>query len=113
MAKFSGEIGYGETVEKPPNSGVWEDEITERKYFGDLVTTATSMENGISVNDDISVRNSISIVADPFANEHIFAMRYVRWRGELWKVISAEVAHPRILLRLGGVYHGPTAESSS
>ena len=60
------------------------------------------------VLDDITVRNSISIVADPYANEHFFAIRYVAWAGSLWRVTDVEVQRPRLLLRLGGIYNGPT-----
>ena len=49
----------------------------------------------------------ISIVADPYANENFFAIRYVQWMGTLWKVTEVEVQSPRLLLRLGGKYNGP------
>ena len=84
------------------------DGITEVPYFGDVVLNTRNLETGVSVNDDISVGNSISIVADAYANEHIFAMRYIKWQGVLWKIVSVEVVRPRLLLRLGGVYNGPT-----
>ena len=109
MARFYGEIGYaGETVETSPGSGKWVDVVVEFPVYGDVVRNARGLEDGTSVNDDISVSNSISIVADAYAREHFFAMRYVRWQGALWKVIDVEVAHPRLLLRLGGIYNGPT-----
>lgn len=111
MAKFYGEIGYGETVETRP--GVWDDVITERKYYGDVVRNTRQLESGEKVNNDISVGNSISIVADPYANEHFFAMRYIKWAGTLWTVADVEVRSPRLILRLGGVYNGPTAEAPS
>ena len=101
MAKFYGEIGYGESVESAP--GVWKDEITERKYYGDVVRNTRKLLEGEKVNNDLSVGNSISIVADAYANEHFFAIRYIRWAGTLWKVSDVEVQSPRLLLRLGGV----------
>lgn len=107
MAKFYGEIGYGESVESAP--GVWKDEITERKYYGDVVRNTRKLLEGEKVNNDLSVGNSISIVADAYANEHFFAIRYIRWAGTLWKVSDVEVQSPRLLLRLGGVYNGPVA----
>lgn len=110
MARFYGEVGYGTTVEKRP--GVWVDDIVEYSYFGDVVRNTRRLENGQSVNDNLSVGNSISIVADAYAREHIFAMRYVKWQGALWKIQEVEVVRPRLLLRLGGVYNGPTAISS-
>jgi hypothetical protein len=106
MAKFHGTIGYGESVEKAP--GVWEDVITERSYYGDVIRDARYLKEGEGVNNDLSVGNSISIVADAYANEHIFAIRYIKWAGALWTVSMVEVQSPRLLLRLGGVYNGPT-----
>lgn len=111
MARFYGEVGYGESVEKAP--GVWEDVIVERSYYGDVVRNTRRLQNGEKVNDDISVGNSISIVADAYANEHFFAIRYVKWAGTLWTVSEVEVQSPRLLLRLGGIYNGPKAGASS
>ena len=110
MAKFYGEVGYNTgTVETPSGSGVWVDVITEVPYYGDVVRNSRQLREGEKINDDLSVNNSISIVADAYANENIFAMRYIRWAGALWIVSEVDVASPRLLLRLGGVYHGPTA----
>ena len=106
MARFFGRIGYGESVEKDP--GVWVDEIIEREYFGDVIRNARNLSQGENLNPDLSVQNSISIVADAYANEHFFAIRYVEWSGALWTVSSVEVQSPRLLLRLGEVYNGPT-----
>lgn len=109
MAKFYGKIGFGESVESPPDSGVWIDKITERSYYGDVVRNTRGLESDQKVNSDITVGNSISVVADAYANEHFFAMRYIQWAGSLWTVSNVEVQRPRLLLRLGGVYNGPTA----
>lgn len=106
MAKFYGKIGYGATVETAP--GVHEEQITERSYYGDVIRNSRQLKDGESVNDDLSVGNSISVVADAYANEHFFAIRYVEWAGALWKVSDVEVQSPRLILRLGGVYNGPT-----
>jgi hypothetical protein len=108
MAKFYGEIGYGESVETPAGSGIWEDEITEFPYFGDVIRNTRKLENGESLNNDLSVGNSISIIADEYAVEHFFAVRYVRWAGTLWTVTNVEVRSPRLILSLGSVYNGPT-----
>lgn len=109
MAKFYGEVGYGASVEKPEGSGVWIDEIVEYKYYGDVIRNARSLQAGENLHDDLTVSNSISIVADAYARENFFNMRYIRWMGSLWKVAEVEVQAPRLVLRLGGVYNGPTA----
>jgi hypothetical protein len=107
MAKFHGAIGYGESVEIA--DGVWDDVITARNYYGDVVRNSRKLQDGQQVNDDLTVGNSISIVADAYAGERFFAIRYVEWAGTLWEVSDVTVESPRLLLRLGGVYNGPKA----
>jgi hypothetical protein len=108
MTRFFGEVGYGESVETPSSSGVWDDSITEISYFGDVIRNTRKLESGENLNDDITVSNSISIVADDYAIEHFFRIKYVRWAGVLWTVTSVEVKSPRLILSLGSVYNGPT-----
>lgn len=109
MARFYGRVGYGETVESPVGSGVYVDTITEYSYYGDVFRNVRALREGENLNKDLSVQNSISIVADQYANEHFFAIRYVEWAGTLWTVSSVEVRSPRLLLTLGEVYNGPTS----
>lgn len=108
MARFHGEVGYGESVEEPIGSGKWVDKITEHPYTGDVIRNTRNLESGDKLNDDISVSNSISIVADQYAIDHFFNIKYVRWAGALWTVTSVEVRTPRLILSLGSVYNGPT-----
>ena len=107
--KFFGAIGYGHSTETAP--GVWQDVITEKQYTGDVTRNARNLGDGQEVNSDISVQNSISIVADAYASENFFAIRYISWSGTLWVVTAVEVQRPRLLLRLGGVYNGPKVGS--
>lgn len=104
--RFSGKVGYGVTVNPAP--GVHEDQIHERTHFGDVIRNSLKYQSGESVNNDLSVSNSISIVADAYAREHFFAIRYVVWAGTKWSVENTELQSPRLILRLGGVYNGPT-----
>lgn len=106
MAKFYGAIGYGETTETSP--GVYVDVVTERQYFGDVVKNIARHETGENLNDNITVNNQLSIIADPFAYNHFHTMRYVSWMGALWKITSVDVQRPRLVLTIGGVYNGPT-----
>ena len=59
-----------------------------------------------NLNDDITLNNKISIVTDLFADEHLYAIRYVVYGGSKWKVTSVELRRPRIVLSIGGVYNG-------
>ena len=104
MAKFYGVIGYAETVQTAP--GVWEEVITERKYYGDLVRNTRRLQSADQVNDSVTINNEISITSDPYANENFHSMRYVEFMGAKWKVSNIEVQYPRLLLTLGGLYNG-------
>lgn len=101
-------VGYGETQEIPPDSGIYEKVITEVSYYGDIIQNSRRLSEGDKINDDLTVGNQISIVADAYAYEHFFAIQYVRWAGVLWVVSNVDVKSPRLILRLGGEYNGPT-----
>ncbi len=109
MDRFYGEVGYGISAEDPSDSGVWVLAITEISYFGDVVRNTRRLDEGEGLNRDISVQNSISILADAFAFENFAFIKYVKWNGVLWTVTSVEVRSPRLLLSLGSVYNGPTS----
>ena len=104
MAKFYGTIGYAKTVETMP--GVWTEQITERDYYGDVIKNSRRLQSSDKVNDDISISNQISIVADPYAINNFHSMRYAEFMGAKWKISDVEVQYPRLLLTLGGLYNG-------
>lgn len=105
MAKYHDVIGYANTENK--GNGVWELlPIVEREYFGDVIRNTRRLENGENLNDNLRVGNSISIIADAYAYENFFNIRYAKWMGILWRVESIEVQRPRLILTLGGVYNG-------
>ena len=104
MAKFYGPIGFAETIETKP--GVWTEEIVERNYYGDLLRNTRRLQSSDQLNDNINIANEISIVADPYANDHFFAMRYVELNGVRWKVSNVDVKPPRLVLTVGGLYNG-------
>lgn len=106
MRRFFGKVGYGIATETAPS--VWEDVITEVEYYGDVVRNTVQIDQSSEVNAQLKVGVSISILADEFANEHFHAIRYVEWAGTRWTVPSVDVQSPRLLLRLGEVYNGPT-----
>lgn len=103
MAKFYGTIGYATAVETSP--GTWEEKITERMYAGDLGRNTRRLQSGAKVNDDLTIANEFSIVADPYAYQNFHAMRYVEFMGTKWKVSNVEVQFPRLILTTGGIYN--------
>lgn len=104
MAKFYGKIGYANTVETKP--GVYEEQIVERSYYGDLIRNTRRLQSADQVNDDINISNEISIVADPYATNNFHTMRYAVFMGTKWEISNVEVSYPRLILTLGGVYNG-------
>lgn len=110
MARFHDVVGYADALETSSGSGVWIDQIVEYSYFGDVIRQVRNLGSDDKINEDIIVSNSISIVADQYANENFLKIKYVRWMGVLWTVTSVEVRAPRLILSLGSVYNGPTPE---
>lgn len=104
MAKFYGAIGFAETVETDP--GVWEEQIVEKYYSWDIIRNIRKLQSSSnSVNDNINISNEISIVADPYAEQNMYAMRYVVFKGNKWKISDVDVNYPRLALTLGGIYN--------
>jgi len=107
MAKFYGPIGYAESREGTgENEGIWTDVIVEHPYFGDEVHNTRRLETGVSTNDNLKVNTQLSIVADAYAWEHFYAMKYVEWEGVRWKISNVDVQRPRLILTLGDVWNG-------
>ena len=104
MAKWFGTIGFAETVETSP--GIWEEQITKRNYYGDLTRNTRRLQSADKLNDDIVINNELSIVSDPYANEHFHNMRYAEFQGAVWKITNVEVQYPTLILSLGGLYNG-------
>ena len=113
MSRFFGPIGFVTSEEIPEGSGIWKDVATEKNYRGEVSRSSKRWDTSQYLNDNLNISNTISIVADPYISNNLFAIRYVKWLGSYWKVISAEVQTPRIVLSLGGVYNGPTNGTSS
>ena len=84
------------------------DTPVEHMYRGDVITRSVRSQNGLSVNDNLSVSNQISLLADPYVRNHFHAMKYVKWMGTAWEVTNVSEQYPRLVITLGGVYNGET-----
>lgn len=110
MARFYGKIGFAESREGTGDRiGIDEDVIVEKPYYGDILRNSRRYEHGESVLDDLKIDNKISIVADAYARNNFYKMKYIQWNGALWNITNIEVERPRLILSIGGVYNGPTA----
>lgn len=106
--KFSGYIGFVASMEVRP--GIFKEVATEKKYKGDVLRKMVRWQPAEKAVDDISINNQISIVANPYAYEHLHEIRYVVWHNVAWKVSTIEDKRPRLILDIGGVYNGDRAE---
>lgn len=104
MAKFYGAIGYAIQTETAP--GVWEDQITEKNYRGDVVINQQKWQKTEEVNDNFNLDNSISIIADEYAYTNFGHIKYIVWHGQKWNIQSMAINRPRIVLQIGGLYNG-------
>lgn len=115
MAKIHGKIGYSvDNLTSETSPGVWTDQIIEREFYGELTHRSYRLQTpGDNVNDDVTIENQISIVADTFAKGHINCMRYIYYLGVKWRISNVEIQFPRLTLTLGGVYNGPDTNAES
>lgn len=104
MAKYYGKIGYAITQETRP--GAWEEVVIEKCFMGEQLNTRSKWQTNSHLNDNIDITNQLSIVADPFAYQNFYNIRYVEYLGCKWKVTAIELQRPRIILTIGGVYNG-------
>lgn len=105
MAKFYDAVGYAELTETSP--GVWTENIIERKYNGDVLANNRQLTPDDKLNSDIKLSNRISIIADPYAMQNYFNIRYVKYMGAKWKVSSVDASpRPRMILTIGELYNG-------
>ena len=102
MRRFYGAIGYETREEVRPD--VWEPVTKVVNYYGDILQNDRTLKDDEKVNDNLSVGNRISIVADPYAMNNFFNMKWIEWMGVKWKIRKVEVQAPRLLLSLGEAY---------
>lgn len=103
MGKWFGKIGYA--VEEDKGYGNIETDIIEKEYYGDF--TRTYQRNSyqqISTNDEVTLNNQLSIVADEYSLSNLSAIEYAEINGVKWKVTGIEEQYPRLILSLGGPY---------
>lgn len=108
MARFYGPIGFVEQIEDPIGSGIWVEKPVEKNYRGEVSKNTKRWDTGDKLNNDLNISNTISIVANPYVSNHLSQIRYIKWLGSYWEVISVDVEFPRLILTIGGVYNGPT-----
>lgn len=104
MSKFCGILGYAITGEIKP--GVWADStIVEKNIIGTLIKNTNKVDENSKVNQDITISNQVSIVADPEITQNFRFIKYIKFEGVAWTVKIVDVQYPRLILTLGGEYN--------
>lgn len=105
MARFHGKVGF--ISYKESEGSVFKEVATEKYYSGDVTRISRRFEQSDKLNDNLTLSNEISIIADKFAYENFQYIRYVNYLGANWEVTSATLGErPRIIMQIGGVYNG-------
>lgn len=105
--KFVGMIGFweGDREVKP---GFFRPVIVERPYTGNILKNYRRFDQSSEKqNSDLSVSNSISILADLYMRDHFSSIRYIVWNGQKLSAKSVMIDYPRVTIEIGGVYSGP------
>ena len=104
MAKWYGQIGFAETREA--DTDVWVEDIVEHSYYGDVLRSNKSSYRTNEINDGFNISNRISFIADPYARENMYQMKYATYMGQRWKITEVELEYPRLIMTFGGLWNG-------
>lgn len=104
MNKFYGAIGF--SIEEETRPGIWKPGIQEKMYYGDVNSTKRRWSQTESPNGEVQINNEFSIISDYFLKENLSNLVYIVWHGNKWRVTSIQDQYPRIILTIGGIYHG-------
>ena len=100
MNRWCGKIGFAEQVEIAHS--VWTEKITERTYRGDVLRNTRRLMDSQQINDNISISNQISVVADAYIHDHFINMRWIEFMGAKWKATQVDASQsPRLIITLG------------
>lgn len=104
MNKWYGIVGFIETRETDVD--VYEEIVTEKHYYGDVLRQTHRWTGSQNLNDNVSVSNEISILADDYLLHHAGLLRYIEYMGSFWKVSNISLDYPRLQITIGDVYNG-------
>ena len=102
MARYSGLLGFYQTVEMAP--GVWEDKITEHHCTGSIDHISRRYGEKDSIDRDITVTMAVSMIMNQ--NFDYSKVRYITYNGVRWAVNTIEFKRPRVTLHFGGIWNG-------
>lgn len=89
---------------------VYRDDQVVRSYpaFVNRVMVRPVVQDDSSV-EDVQLSNQVSFLTDWYSTKYIDSIRFVKWRGNRFRVRSVTWQYPRIVLEIGAPY--PNDES--
>lgn len=104
--KYSGLAGFNEKdIEVRP--GVLQNQIKERRIKGNVLNYGHyNSDTPNSMQQDVSIRNRLSIIMDPYIKKNFNNILYVTFMNVRWSISSLTINGNRVILDLGGVYNG-------
>lgn len=104
--RFAGKVGYVRTVQDENDDSIWVNEKVERQVYGDILRDVYNNSQASQINDNFTITNQFSIVADDYAYHNLQYIRYVEYLGVKWRVTSVDaLQRPRLVLSVNGVYN--------
>ena len=104
--RFAGKIGFVRTVQDENDDSIWTTETTEKLVYGDILRDTRNNDKSSYLNDNFTISNQFSIVADDYTYHNLQYIKYVNYLGVKWRVTSVDaLPRPRLVLSVNGVYN--------
>lgn len=113
MAKYSGQIGFVMSIEDKNKPGFWRDVVSKRRYYGDIDRHQFKNTNPNSINGEVTLSNTITVVADKYAIANLGYMKFIEYEGVSWSITNIDVKYPRLTIHIGGIYNGNTVSTGT
>lgn len=105
MPKVYDVIGFAQNIESPPDSGIYVEDIVEVSYPIEIIKNYGRIDGSGQVNNNVTINNSFSIVADAYARANFHSIRYLKFNGVKWRIDSVDASSPpRLILAASSVY---------
>lgn len=104
MKRYYGNIGYEITTMDDEDLGVPKTETIVKGCYGEVLQNYRNLGDSEEVHQSIVTGNRISILADPYALNNFFNIKWIEWNSAKWTVKKVEVVDRRLILSLGELY---------
>lgn len=112
--KFAGKIGFVKTIQDTDDDSIFKTETTEKMVYGDMLRDTRNNDKSSYINDNFTISNQFSIIADGFTYRNFQYIKYVEYLGVKWRVTSVDALnYPRLAISVNGVYNDTNEQTYS